>query len=68
MRALCGAEPDTGMPVLEPVLTYSVTATDGTDVHTLLSKLRILEAEDPMLNAVWNEVGGEIRIRLMGDI
>ncbi len=63
-----GAEPDTGMPVLEPVLTYSVTATDGTDVHTLLSKLRILEAEDPMLNAVWDEVGGEIRIRLMGDI
>ena len=63
-----GAESDTGLPVLEPVLTYSVVPEDGTDIHTLLSKLRILEAEDPQLNVSWDELNGEINIRLMGDI
>ena len=63
-----GAQSDTGMPVLEPVLTYSVVPKDNTDIHTLLSKLRILEAEDPQLNVGWDEISGEIKIRLMGDI
>lgn len=63
-----GAEADTGLPVLEPVLTYSVIPRDGTDIHTVLSKLRILEAEDPQLNVSRDERSGEISIRLMGDI
>ena len=63
-----GAQSDTGMPVLEPVLTYSVVPKDNTDIHTMLSKLKILEAEDPQLNVGWDEISGEIKIRLMGDI
>ncbi len=63
-----GVESDTGLPVLEPVLTYSVILPDGIDAQTALMKLRLLEAEDPQLNILWDERHKEIRIRLMGEI
>ncbi len=63
-----GAESDSGLPVLEPVLTYSVLLPDGIDAQTALAKLRLLEAEDPQLNILWNERHKEIQLRLMGDI
>lgn len=63
-----GAEGDGVLPVLEPVLTYSVILPDGIDAHTALSKLKILEAEDPQLKLLWNERHGEIQIQLMGEI
>ncbi|MED9970240.1 MAG: translation factor GTPase family protein [Ruminococcus sp.] len=63
-----GAESGADIPVLEPVLTYSMILPDGIDVHTALSKMRILEAEDPQLNMEYNERFGEIQVRLMGDI
>lgn len=63
-----GAESNTGMPVLEPVLTYSVILPSGTDAHTALQKLRVLEAEDPQLRIIWDERHSEIQLRLMGEI
>ena len=42
-------------PLLEPVLTYQVELTDGTDPQTALQRLRQLEEEDPQLHVVWNE-------------
>ncbi len=63
-----GAEEDSDLPVLEPVLTYSVILPEDTDAHTALSKLRVLEEEDPQLGVVWNERLGEIQLRLMGEI
>ncbi|MBR3149543.1 MAG: TetM/TetW/TetO/TetS family tetracycline resistance ribosomal protection protein [Eubacterium sp.] len=63
-----GAEDDSALPILEPVLTYRVDILDGTDTHTVLSKMRILENEDPQLKVVWNERLGEIQMQLMGDI
>ncbi len=42
-----GIEPDWSGAVLQPVLTYRVELTDGTDPHTALQKLRQLEEEDP---------------------
>ncbi|MEF2918863.1 MAG: translation factor GTPase family protein [Acutalibacteraceae bacterium] len=63
-----GIEENAPLPVLEPVLTYSVILPKGIDNHTALSKLKILEDEDPMLNVVWNESLGEIQLQLMGDI
>ena len=63
-----GIEGDSGLPVLEPVLTYRMELPDGIDVHTALEKMRILENEDPQLNIVWNERLGEIQVQLMGDI
>nr|WP_326186134.1 translation factor GTPase family protein [uncultured Oscillibacter sp.] len=55
-------------PVLEPVLTYHVELTDGTDPHTALLRLRQLEEEDPQLHIVWNESAREIHIQLMGEV
>ena len=63
-----GAEKNTGLPVLEPVLTYRLELPDGIDTHTALDKMKILEAEDPQLKVVWNERLGEIQVQLMGDI
>ena len=63
-----GAEADSDLPMLEPVLTYKVDLTDGTDPHTALAKLKILENEDPQLNVVWNSRLAEIQIQLMGEI
>lgn len=63
-----GAEKSTGLPVLEPVLTYRLELPNGIDAHTALEKMRILEGEDPQLKVVWNERLGEIQVQLMGDI
>jgi len=63
-----GTESNTGLPVLEPVLTYRLELPDGIDSHTALEKMRILESEDPQLKVVWNERPGEIQVQLMGDI
>lgn len=63
-----GSEKNTGMPVLEPVLTYKLELPDGVDAHTALEKMRILEAEDPQLKVVWNERLCEIQVQLMGDV
>ena len=63
-----GVEANSALPMLEPVLTYCVNLPSGIDAHTALAKLRILEAEDPMLNVVWNERLSEIQVQLMGEI
>ena len=55
-------------PLLEPVLTYQVELTDGTDPQTALQRLRQLEEEDPQLHVVWNELSREIHIQLMGEV
>ena len=63
-----GAERNTGAPVLEPVLSYSVQLPPGTDTHAALEKLKRLEAEDPLLDVRWDQRTGEVRLRLMGEI
>ena len=63
-----GAERDSDLPVLEPVLSYQVLLPEGADVHAALGKLHRLEEEEPQLHVVWNETLGEIHIQLMGEI
>lgn len=63
-----GTEDNSSMPVLTPVLTYTVNVPDGTDAHTVLSNMKILEGEDPHLKVEWNERYSEIHVKLMGDI
>lgn len=63
-----GTEGEAKAPVLEPVLNYQIILPDGIDVHKMLSHLRQLEEEDPMLKIVWNEELGEIHARLMGEV
>ena len=63
-----GAERDSDLPVLEPVLSYQVLLPEGADVHAALGKLHRLEEEEPQLHVVWNETMGEIHVQLMGEI
>lgn len=63
-----GFEEDWTEHVLEPVLTYHVELRDGTDPHTALERLRMLEEEDPQLHVVWNEQTREIHMQLMGAV
>ncbi|MCR5250291.1 MAG: NYN domain-containing protein [Lachnospiraceae bacterium] len=61
---------------LEPVLSYRVSAEDGTDDTVLLTKLRILEEEDPQLRVFCESEGedapkrgrSEILLRVMGEV
>ena len=63
-----GGEPDSELPVLQPVLTYRVILPDGMDAHTALVRLRQLEQEEPALHVLWNEALGEIHVQIMGDV
>ena len=63
-----GAEEDSELPVLEPVLTHQVFLPEGVDPHTALAKLRRLEEEEPQLHVVWDETLGQIHLQLMGEI
>ena len=63
-----GAERDSDLPVLEPVLSYQVLLPEGADVHAALGKLHRLEEEEPQLHVVWNETLGEIHVQLMGEV
>lgn len=63
-----GAEPNSEMNILQPVLSYSVDIKDGTDLHTALKNLRRLEEEEPQLHIIWNEQLQEIHVQLMGEV
>ena len=63
-----GCEDASGLPVLEPVLTYRIELPDGCDVHTMLRNLRQIEEEEPQLHVVWAEETSEIHIQLMGEV
>lgn len=63
-----GAEEESDLPVLEPVLTYQILLPDDCDVHKMLLNLKILEEEEPELHIVWEEQTSEIHVQLMGDV
>ena len=63
-----GAERDSDLPVLEPVLSYQVLLPEGADIHAALGKLHRLEEEEPQLHVVWNETLSEIHVQLMGEV
>jgi len=63
-----GAEKSISPPLLEPVLSYKVVPEDGTDCHSFLGFLKILEEEEPQLHIVWNEKLQEINVKLMGEV
>lgn len=63
-----GACPDGELPSLEPVLSYKVMYPTDVDAVTMVSKLRLLEEEDPQLQVQWNETAREIYIKVMGQV
>ncbi|MBQ0079284.1 MAG: TetM/TetW/TetO/TetS family tetracycline resistance ribosomal protection protein [Eubacterium sp.] len=63
-----GAEKNAQSASLEPALIYDVIHSPEDDVHTVLSKLRELEEEDPQLHITWNDQIRTIQIQLMGEV
>lgn len=63
-----GVEPESQIPVLEPVLNYRIQLPPGCDVHRMLRNLKELEEEEPQLHIVWNERLQEIHAQLMGEV
>ena len=61
-----GAERDSDVPVLEPVLSYQVLLPEGADVHAALGKLHRLEEEEPQLHLLWEN--GQIHVQMMGRV
>lgn len=63
-----GFENECFTPLLTPILNYKVIVPKSTDAHTMLTKMRILEAEDPTLKVTFNDGFQEIHVLLMGEI
>ncbi|TAH74847.1 MAG: GTP-binding protein [Anaerolineaceae bacterium] len=63
-----GIEMDLDLSVLKPVLTYQLILPAQSNAFRMLSQLRELEEEDPMLHIVWYEQLQEIHIQLMGEV
>lgn len=62
-----GAEPAGDVPVIAPVLTYTVVP-GSADVHTVFRALTELADEDPMLGVTWDTHLEEIHLQLMGAV
>ncbi len=63
-----GTERESGLPVLEPVLTCKIELSPECDPALLFSKLKMLEEEEPQLHLVWNEALREIQAKIMGEV
>ena len=63
-----GTEQNTGLPVLTPVLSYTLNLPESTDAQTAFRRLRVLAEEDPQLQLQWLERPASIQIRVMGEI
>jgi len=53
---------------LVSALQSKINILDGTDISAIMEKLRILEAEDPMLSVSFQKETGEILVSVMGKI
>lgn len=63
-----GIEAGTGVPLIEPVLTYKLILPPECSPFVMYSKLLQLEEEDPQLHIGWNEQLKELHVQLMGEI
>ena len=63
-----GFEADSEVPVIEPVLSYSIELEEGADIHKSITNLRKIEEEEPQLNIVWNERLQQIQAQVMGEV
>lgn len=63
-----GADGNSDMMLLEPVLTYSLNTPDNVSSRQIYPSLKLLEEEMPELCLEWNEAEEEILIKLMGQV
>ncbi len=63
-----GSSRDIVLPILEPVLNYSVIIPKQINTHKAFEDLKLLEQGDPKLSVFRDERSGDIQIKLMGEI
>ena len=63
-----GIEADFNSPVLEPVMNYGIVSADNDDIDKILSALRIIESEEPLLKVNADSRLKEIHVGLMGEV
>lgn len=63
-----GEEKDSENPKLLPVLSYRIQVLDNTETPVILSKLKQMEEEEPLLHIIWNENLEEIHCQVMGEV
>lgn len=63
-----GIESKSENPILEPVMTYQIQLSEGSEASVMLPKLRELEEEIPELHITWNDAVKEIQVQIMGEI
>lgn len=63
-----GAETETALPILEPVLSYRMILPENCAAAVILPKLKELEEEEPELHIVWDEELQEMKAQIMGDV
>ncbi len=63
-----GFEKSHSTPSLVPVMNYRVIINDGTDPQVALSKLKLLQEEDPQLKFSWDGFLQQIHVSLMGEV
>lgn len=63
-----GTEEDAELPLLIPLFTYAVRLPFDTDTHQAYLKFKELEEEIPELSVAVPKDGGDIHVRLMGEV
>ncbi len=63
-----GIDESVYMQLLEPVLTYQLSAPEGISNRQIYPKLRLLEEEMTELSLLWDESNEEIKVKLMGQV
>lgn len=63
-----GKESGAEIPLLEPVMTYSIEIPEEMDAARMLPMLRQLEEEEPALQILWQEETKTIQVKLMGEV
>ena len=63
-----GIEEEAALPILEPILTYSVELPEKMDAAKMLPLLKQLEEEEPELHILWQEESQAIQVKLMGEV
>jgi len=63
-----GIEVESDIPILEPILDFQILLPPQCETHIMISNLRQLEEEDPLLHIVWLEQLKEIHVQLMGEV
>ena len=63
-----GQATDWHLPMLEPVLTYSIELPEEVSPYEFYGRLSQLQEEDPSLHIIWDKQSNQIQVQIMGKI